>query len=245
MKIIPLGVWGGYPKANSANSSFLIEEGGFHLLFDCGSGVLSSVQNYIKVQQLDAVLVSHFHHDHIADIGPLQYAKLIQNQLAEESKILPIYAPGEDKYTFEKLSSKEDIKAYAIEENHTYQIGPFQIRTIRTTHPVYCLAFRIETKKSSVVLTADTAWQESFVPFADKADLIISESNLYEHLEGKIPGHMSGREAGELANKANAGQLLLTHLPHFGNLNDLVVEASTVYSGHVELAQAGKTYHLR
>ena len=81
MNIIPLGIWGGYPKANSATSSFLIEHEGFHCLFDCGSGVLSSLQNYIELDQLDAVVISHYHADHIADIGSLQYSRLIQYYL--------------------------------------------------------------------------------------------------------------------------------------------------------------------
>ncbi|MGG5833061.1 MBL fold metallo-hydrolase, partial [Bacillus pumilus] len=60
-------------------------------LVDCGSGVLSKLQQYIDIEELDAVLLSHYHHDHIADIGPLQYAKLVGYHLGKSSGPLPIY----------------------------------------------------------------------------------------------------------------------------------------------------------
>src|SRR5699024_3336098 len=147
MKIIPLGIWGGYPKANRATSSFLIEEEGFHLLVDCGSGVLASLQHHIAIQQLDAVVITHYHHDHIADIGSLHYAKLIQNQLTSETKTLPIYAHREDKQ-YETLTFKEHTKAQDIAK--TTEIGPFTVQTIETNHPVYCLAIRLESKGKCV-----------------------------------------------------------------------------------------------
>ncbi|MGN8644773.1 MBL fold metallo-hydrolase [Gracilibacillus sp. HCP3S3_G5_1] len=239
MKIIPLGIWGGYPKANSATSSFLIEEDGFHLLLDCGSGVLASLQNYLSIQQLDAVIITHYHHDHIADVGALHYAKLIQNQLAEHPKTLDIYAHDQDEQ-FRSLTYKEHTRAYNLTEMS--QIGPFTIKTTKTDHPVYCLAVRLEAKGKGVVFTADTAWEESLVPFAKNADLLVSEANLYQEYEGKIPGHMSGREAGMLAEQAKVKQLTLTHLPHFGNIHNILDEAKRIYNGPISIAAVGQQY---
>ncbi|UOQ86720.1 MBL fold metallo-hydrolase [Gracilibacillus salinarum] len=241
MNIIPLGIWGGYPKANSATSSFLIEEDGFYLLFDCGSGVLSSLQNHVNIQQLDAVIITHYHHDHIADIGALQYAKLIQNQLAGKPKTLPVYAHNQDEH-FQTITFKEHMKAVNI--SHANQIGPFAIETIKTNHSAFCLAVRIEVNGKSVVFTADTGWEPALIEFSKKADMLISEANLYLPYEGQIPGHMTGRQAGLLAKEAGVEQLLLTHLPHFGETEDLVKEARQHFTKHVSLAEPGKNYVL-
>lgn len=78
MKVTVIGYWGGFPAANEATSGYLFEHEGFRMLVDCGSGVLAKLQNYVSVEKLDAVVVSHYHHDHVADIGPLQYARLIK-----------------------------------------------------------------------------------------------------------------------------------------------------------------------
>ncbi|WP_163580660.1 MBL fold metallo-hydrolase [Gracilibacillus saliphilus] len=238
MRIIPLGIWGGYPKANGATSSFLIEEDGFYLLLDCGSGVLASLQNYISIQQLDAVIITHYHHDHMADVGALHYAKLIQNQLTDNPKTLSIYAHDRDDQ-FHSLTYKEHTQAYNVTQ--TSQIGPFTLETTETNHPVYCLAIRLEAKGKSVVFTADTGWKESLISFSQNTDILVSEANLYQEYEGKIPGHMSGRQAGILAEKAVAKQLILTHLPHFGNIQYILEEAKQTYTNQATIAVVGQS----
>ncbi|BAQ09728.1 metallo-beta-lactamase [Bacillus sp. OxB-1] len=242
MKITPLGIWGGYPKANSATSSFLIEHDRFHCLIDCGSGVLASLQNYLPLNQLDAVVLSHYHADHIADIGSLQYSRLIQFYLGAQNSILPIYGHVYDEDEFAKLTYKEQTMGVGITEADVLSIGPFTVSFCRTVHPVYCLAMKFESGGRSIVLTADTEWCDDLVPFAQGADLLISEANLYEEHVGKAPGHMGGSEAGQLAEQAQVKQLLLTHLPHHGEIQEILSAASSTYSGPVEIAEVGKVY---
>ena len=73
MKLTVLGYYGGYPFQNKGTSGYLIQSDGFNLLLDCGSGVLMSLENQIDPLKLNAVVLSHYHADHIADVGVLQY----------------------------------------------------------------------------------------------------------------------------------------------------------------------------
>ena len=73
MKLTVLGYLGGYPDAGHATSTYLIESGDYHLLMDLGSGGLLSLEQQFDPLKLDAVLLTHYHHDHIADVGVLQY----------------------------------------------------------------------------------------------------------------------------------------------------------------------------
>ena len=244
MKITPIGIWGGYPKANSATSSFLIEHDGFHCLIDCGSGVLSSLQNYLPLEQLDAVVISHYHADHIADIGSLQYSRLINFYLGKPAIALPIYGHIHDPEQFEKLSYKDQTIGVGISEEDIIQIGPFTVSFCRTIHPVYCLAMKFSIDNHSIVLTADTEWRDELVEFARGADLLISEANLYEEHAGKAPGHMAGSEAGKLANRSGTKQLVLTHLPLHGNVEDILQAACQNYAGPAEIAEVGKAYEI-
>ncbi len=244
MKIIPLGIWGGYPKANSATSSFLIEHEGFHCLFDCGSGVLSSLQNYITLDELDAVVISHYHADHVADIGSLQYSRLIQYYLGQPSPPLPIYGHAQNEEQFAKLTYKEQTLGVEIKEDLSVQIGPFTVTFCPTIHPVYCLAMKFTVDDKSVVFTADTEWTDKLVSFAQQADIVFCEANLYEEHIGISPGHLAGSQAGTLAQQANINQLLLTHLPHHGDVNDILNEAKKTFSGLIEIAEVGKQYKL-
>ena len=242
MKVIPIGIWGGYPKANEATSSFLIEHDGFHCLVDCGSGVLSSLQNYIPLEKLDAVVISHYHADHIADLGSLQYSRLIQYYLNNPSPILPIYGHDQDEENFAKLAYKERTIGIAIYEDKSIKIGPFTVTFCRTDHPVYCLAMKFIVEGRSLVLTADTGWRDELVEFAKDADLLISEANLYEEHIGVAPGHMGGSQAGKLAQLSKAKQLLLTHLPLHENIDEILEAARRNFDGATEIAEVGKIY---
>lgn len=245
MKVTPIGIWGAFPNKNEATSSFLIEQDGFRCLIDCGSGVLSAVQNYTELREIDAVIISHYHADHIADIGVLQHAAMIGMQLKEWSGLpLPIYAHNKNQEEFGKLSFKGVTEGRALKVNEPIQIGPWEVSFCETIHPVYCLALKFSANGKSAVFTADTEWTESLVGFAENADLLVSESNLYEKYIGIIEGHMSGSQAGTLAERANVGRLLLTHLPQYGNLNDILQAAKQTYTGNVDFAEIGKSYLL-
>ncbi|UTW68956.1 MBL fold metallo-hydrolase [Anaerobacillus sp. HL2] len=81
-------IGGAYPEKGDATSCYLLEHDNFELLIDCGSGALSGCSSSVLLAQLNAVIFSHYHHDHIADIGPLQYSRLIDMQLKKTSKPL-------------------------------------------------------------------------------------------------------------------------------------------------------------
>ncbi|MDQ0429784.1 ribonuclease BN (tRNA processing enzyme) [Planomicrobium stackebrandtii] len=244
MKIIPIGIWGGYPNKNEATSAFLIEQDGFRCLVDCGSGVLAAVQNYTALRELDAVVISHYHPDHIADIGVLQHAAMVGMQLKEWDTPLFIHAHDKDAAEFEKLSYKGVTEGRAIQASETLELGPWQVTFCETVHPVYCLAMKFTANGRAAVFTADTSWKEELVEFSRGADLLVAESNLYEKYIGIIQGHLSGSQAGELAERAGAKQLLLTHLPQYGELDEILQAAKSSYSGEVEFAVIGKSYEI-
>lgn len=236
MKFTVIGYWGGYPKADEASTGYLLEHNGFKLAIDYGSGVLSKMQKVLKPEELDAVILSHYHPDHTADIGVLQHARLIQGFLGSKSECLPIYGHLEDEYEFSKLTYKHITKGIGYQPLQTLTIGPFDVQFLQTDHPVPCYAMRIEADGKSLVYTGDTSYKEQLVSFSEDADLLVCECNFYGSQDGKNAGHMTSFDAGTLANNANVKKLLLTHLPHYGELEQLKKEASEFYSGPIELA---------
>ncbi|MGG4490447.1 MBL fold metallo-hydrolase [Metabacillus idriensis] len=239
MKVTVVGFWGGYPAVNEASSGYLFESAGFRLLVDCGSAVLSQLQNYVKPEDLDAVILSHYHHDHISDVGPLQFARLIAKYLNKSSRALPIYGHAADQPEFARLTYKDVTIGKAYNPNEQLQIGPFTIRFLKTKHPADCFAMRISDGAAEVVYTADSSFIEEFIPFSKQADLLLCECNFYGEMDGSGAGHMNSYDAAKLANLASVKELMLTHLPHFGNHQQLLSEAQTIYQGPVRLAASG------
>ncbi|WP_163971987.1 MBL fold metallo-hydrolase [Oceanobacillus halotolerans] len=238
MKMTVLGFWGGYPAPGGATSSYLVEKNGFTLLIDAGSGSLSKLQNYKHVMDLDAVVLSHYHHDHIADIGVLQYAWLVQSYLRDKKEILSIYGHTENKARFESLTH-ECAKGVAYDPDQPLQIGPFTITFMKTNHPVPCYGMRITDGEDVIVYTADTAYKEEWKKFAKGADLLITDCNFYADQDGSKAGHMTSVEGATIAKDAGVKQLLLSHLPQYRDTNDLVQEAQQVFKGDIQLATEG------
>lgn len=244
MKITTIGIWGGYPNKNEATSSFLLEYEGFRCLVDCGSGVLAAVQNYTELRDLDAAIITHYHPDHIADIGVLQHAAMVGMQLKEWKTPFPIYAHDRDEDGFRNLSYKGVTEGRAVEASQTLELGPFEVSFCETVHPVYCLALKFTAGGKSVVFTADTAWKDELIGFAEGADLLVAEANLYEKYVGIIQGHMSGRQAGELAVRAGVKELWLTHLPQYGDILEILDAARGAFRGKADFAKIGHSVEI-
>ncbi|MGG0891356.1 MBL fold metallo-hydrolase [Cytobacillus horneckiae] len=237
MKLTVIGSCGGYPSAGEASAGYLLEHDGFALLIDCGSAVLSKMQSFFQPEDLDAVILSHYHPDHIADIGVLQHARLIQGFLGKKRDTLPIYGHALDEQEFGKLTYKDITKGISYKPEQPLQVGPFSITFLRTEHPVPCYAMRISAGHAVMVYTGDTSYKAEFIPFSKDADLLVAECNFYSHQDGSGAGHLNSHDAGKLAQLSGVKHLLLTHLPHYGNIEELKVEASTYYKGPISLAE--------
>ncbi|MFB4167112.1 MBL fold metallo-hydrolase [Virgibacillus sp. JSM 102003] len=238
MKLTVIGCWGGYPAPNEATSGYLIEKDNFSLLIDAGSGVLSKLQNYKHVMDIDAVVLSHYHNDHIADVGVLQYAWLVDSFVQNRNEILPIYGHSEDLGGFESLTHK-NTEGIAYDPGETLKIGPISITFLKTNHPVPCYGMRITDGESVIVYTADTSFKEEWYEFANNAGLLITDCNFYESQDGSSAGHMNSKDAAMIAKEAHVQELLLSHLPQFGDNYDLVKEASNYFKGEIRLAKEG------
>jgi ribonuclease BN (tRNA processing enzyme) len=98
---------------------------------------------------------------------------------------------------------------------------------------------RIESKGKILVYTADTSFFPKLVNFAQGADLLIAECSGYEGDLISQFGHMTSEDVGQLAKQSKPKELVLSHLPHFGEHEQLRTEVSKHFSGNVILASSG------
>lgn len=244
MKLTILGPWGAYPAADSASASYLIQTESVNVLLDCGSGALAQLQRHLPLEELDAVVLTHYHTDHIADVYCLQHAAMILMQLGRRTKPIEIYSHDADHAAFATLAYGEYMHSHVIAVGDTLALGDLTWTFGHTTHPVPCLSMHIEHRGQTLVFTGDTAWNDDLVRIGRNADLLLCESNLYNEYFGKIGGHLTAGEAGRLASQCGAKRLVLTHLPQYGDLAQLVREAQETYQGPIDLARTGDQYRL-
>ncbi|MEI3607798.1 MBL fold metallo-hydrolase [Pseudogracilibacillus sp. SE30717A] len=235
MKIKILGYWGGYPSQGGATAGYLIttEEG--QILLDCGSGVMSKLSLHTKVENLNAVILSHLHFDHTADIGILQYAAVGALRTEKMKNKLKVYAPTEPASNWKAIQS-EETEFLPIDESRTIYTAGLKIEFKSVTHTIPCYAVKFTYKDKVFVYSADTAYDESLIDFAQGADIFICEATICPgsiHTVGT--GHMDATEAGQIAKKANVKQLILTHLPHDGDFQLMKEQAEEAFGNRVFL----------
>lgn len=238
MKVTIVGFWGGYPAPGSATSAYLVEKDNFTLVIDMGSGALAQLQKYKKVSDIDAVILSHYHHDHIADVGVLQYAKVVESYVTRDKCVLPIYGHKEDLVGFSALTH-DYTEGIVYDPNEALTIGPFSITFLRTVHSAPCFGMRVTDGDSVFVYTADTAYTDAWIEFAANADMLLTDCNFYAEQDAGPAGHMNSTEGANIAREANVGTLILSHLPQYGDNKQLVKEAAQVFTGNVHLAHEG------
>ena len=238
-----VGHWGAYPGPGEASSCYLLEAEGTRILLDCGSGALALLQASIPLYSIDAVILSHYHADHLADLGCLQYAARIEMDLKKRTKPLLVFGHGESPESA-KLGYLEFASGSVYGRESVLNLGPFSFTFAPTVHPDPCFAIRASCAGKSLVYTGDAGPTPGLADFAAGADLLLSESSLYDDYRGKIPGHLSAGEAGGLAAAAGVRTLVLTHLPHYGDHALLLAQARAVFSGTVLLARRGLVLEL-
>lgn len=206
MKLTILGNNGPFPSAGGACSGYLLssDSGNTNVLLDCGTGVLANLAKCLPIGQLDAVILSHLHFDHMSDMLPMQYLM----QFNPHPEPLPVYAPQ----TPAQVRSLLDIPAYTLMPMEEVQIGEIHFSFFPVRHPVECFALRAECNGKVFVYTGDTNEVPGLDAFAQNADALLADSGLLSADWKEASPHLSPKGCAELALKANAAKLLLTHL---------------------------------
>ena len=172
MKLTILGNNGPYPSAGGACSGYLLssDSGKTNVLLDCGTGVLANISKYSSISQLDAVILSHLHFDHMSDMLPMQYAL----QFNPRPEPLPVYAPQSPA----PVRALLDVPAYALKPMEEMQIGEISFTFFPVRHPVECFALRACCDGKVFVYTGDTNVVPGLDQFAVNADVLLADSGL-------------------------------------------------------------------
>lgn len=241
MELAVVGCAGGVGRAGEACSGYLLREGPTRVLLDCGAGVASKLQRVCPLEELDDVVVSHWHPDHASDAGVLVHGRIIQRLLGQTERTLRFYAPASSP-DLERVGRAEDgCASQAVHPGQRLAIGDLDIEFLRTRHPVECLAMRVASRLSGATLayTADGALTCELAEFCRGADVLLAECSLYPGVSGEGPGHMNADDVARLAELARPGMLVLTHLPFYGRREDLLEHVAQRWGGEVALAREG------
>ncbi|ONI81091.1 MBL fold metallo-hydrolase [Actinosynnema sp. ALI-1.44] len=254
MLLTVLGCSGSVPGPNSPASGYLIEADDFLMAMDLGNGTLAELQCYCDPFLLGALLLSHLHPDHCADFTALTVFRRYHPKPSRDPRTqrLQVYAPKEAPDRLARayapdraelagtdLSDVFEFRALAAD---TVQVGPFEVMARPVDHPCEAFGFRISHGGRTLVYTGDSGPCDALDELAEGADVLLAEAS-WTHEPGRPPNlHLSGREAGELASRAGARRLLITHVPPWTDREAVLAEARQAYQGDARLVELGDTY---
>lgn len=245
MKWTVLGCQSPFPAPGGATPGYLLEAGGKKILIDCGSGVLSQLAKFLPLYEVDAVILSHLHHDHISDFFVLQYAIMIAMNQGMRNRPLPVWSPAQPDSWFRQLSYGRYIQRQAVKEGDMLKLGDVKIQFFATDHPVPCYAMRIDSGGQTILYGADSGPKTDWISMAAKPDLFVCEGSFLEAERPQNPvSHLSVKETAMAAKQIQAKQLLITHLSPLAELSEVVREAASVYPGLCHPAKPGLIIHL-
>lgn len=101
-------------------------------------------------------------------------------------------------------------------------------------------------RSRSFAYCCDTRFKPALSEQLRDVDLLLHEATFLHELkeQAEISGHSTAREAAELAQLAEAGQLVLTHFsPRYDDLTPLLEEAQAVFSNTL-LAKEGRVFDV-
>lgn len=209
MKIIFLGTNGWYDTKTGDTNCVLIDSPKYYLILDAGNGFYK-IDKYIKKDKPIYLFIGHLHIDHISGLHILS-----KFRFKTALKIFSYSGAKKDLITFlnHPFTMPYQELPYKVEINELtegkHQL-PLQVETKKLYHADFCFGYRIKVENKTITYCADTGVGDNIIYLANEVDLLIHECT-YKKADLSAWGHTNPTQTAELAKKAKAKKLVLTH----------------------------------
>ncbi len=214
---------------------------GCRLLVDCGSGVTHRLLAAgCPGSEIDALLLTHLHSDHIVDLFQLIISSWHQGRDRPQRIFGP---PGTKKYVdglmalwgpeLEQRTAHEkrpsivalDVEVSEIADGETLQFADMSVQIVAVNHlPVrHAFGFIFTNSTARLAISGDTTYCPALIEAAQGVDMLLHEVLIHRELpvvEGKRSAetvsamkayHTVSGQVGKVATECGAGTLVLTH----------------------------------
>jgi ribonuclease BN (tRNA processing enzyme) len=252
VRITVLGKSPAWQDAGGACSGYLVESGETSLLLDCGPGVLAKLRRVRDYADVDAVVLSHLHADHILDLVPYASALTFSPRGAAGELPRPaLHVPPGGAEQLRALAAAAGMQpdhvdsAFALTEydpDGTVAVGPLRLRFQFVPHYIASYAIEVDDGAARLTFGADCGPNDALPAFAAGTDLLLIEATITQPDTGDPRGHLTAREAGEHGRRAGARRLVITHVSDELDGAHARAEAAAGFGADVELATEGAVY---
>ncbi len=220
MQLRFIGCGDAFGSGGRFNTCFHVTGDRVNFLVDCGASSLPALKGQgIVRNDIDLVLITHFHGDHFAGLPFL----LLDAQFSHRTRPLTIAGPAGIAMRLAELmealfenSSKTkqrfDLDVVSLSPETTARFGEVNVTPFAVVHGESggpFLGYRIEAEGRIIAYTADTEWTEALIPLGRDADLFIAEAYTFDR---PVRNHLSLQALEARLADIRPKRLILTHL---------------------------------
>jgi len=242
-RVTLLGTGDPIPRTDRFGPSTLVQVAGQLLLFDVGRGATQRlVQLNVKLRDIDAVFLTHFHSDHVSGIPDIWMTGWLPPPFGRRSEPFEVWGPVGTKSLLDNLEEAYaanrairipdellppegiDTLAHEFDEDGVvYEKDGVRVTAFAVDHgalikPAY--GYRVDYDGRSVVLSGDTRFDRNLIAAAKGADLIVHEVGLAsdellassEQFRRIIAHHTTPEEAGVVFTEVAPKLAVYSHL---------------------------------
>jgi ribonuclease BN (tRNA processing enzyme) len=202
-------------------AAYLLRSGSGTTLIDCGQTTLAGLGAAgISRNEIDAIVISHFHADHFGGVPSFLLATLD----FEDRRRRPLAIAGprgiEERVRSAARATGHSLDHYRfayplrfleLHAGSAEQVGPARIELFEVNHaPDSCPhGMRIDDGAHQIVYSGDTGWFDGLPRAAASADLFLCDCT---HVRPEYAYHLSLEELAAKRALFDVGQTVLTHL---------------------------------
>ena len=241
MQLTILGSGTAIPVADRFPAGYLLRSAATAVMVDCGPGTLRRlVQAGCTLHELDAVLLTHYHTDHCADLAALLFA-LRSPHFAGRKPLHVHGAPGLRRLVDELTQAWPWLQPrgyeLALHERSpgSFEVGDLQVTAVPIRHTAQSLGYRVQAATGTAAFSGDADECEQLVELARGSDVFVGEAATPDGQ--KLDGHLTPSLTADYAERAGVPRLVLTHFYPECVGQDLRAQAATRFRGDIVLAQ--------
>lgn len=245
MKVTILGSGTCVPSLARASSAILVEEEDTRLLVDCGLGVMHRLLAAgCEPKDLDGIFLTHFHPDHVAELVSLLFSGKYSGSRGRSKPLTLMGGKGLGTFHAGLLHAFGEwidlgegliLEEFPMTPFRKYSFRNITLESFPVRHKEESLALSVQVHGKKTVVSGDTDFCPELADFASGAGLFICECSMPDGM--KVPGHLTPSLAGEMAQAAKVGHLVLTHFYPPCDGADILGQASRRFTGKITLAE--------
>jgi ribonuclease BN (tRNA processing enzyme) len=259
---------GGPELDKRASASYVIwVDDKARVLVDFGGGAFARLgESGAKLEDIDYILFTHFHIDHVVDFAALVKASYFANK----KKVIKVFGPSSNRYFPDTKSflkgqfDNDDVYGYmsdALDTSSNYiSFKPYvfdsdsdeDIKSIKDNNldidfvgvnhgNVPALAYKVTINGKSILFSGDTsAITDNLIHLGEKSHLFVAHHAIPGHARGAAKNlHMIPSRIGEIAAKAKVKKVLLAHRMQrtIGQEKNSISLVKKSFSGEILLAE--------